>query len=91
MWDVLESCEIEGASDLSIKKGKPNDLSPIIAENKIKAIFIVGNKAMQYYNKYCKDRYDIPYFQLPSTSPANASMSVDKLTEKFSIIKEYIK
>ena len=90
MWDVLESCEIEGASDLSIKNGKPNDLNPIIAESKIKAIFVVGAKAMQYYKKYCRDLYDIPYFQLPSTSPANASMNVEKLAEKFSIIKEYI-
>ena len=55
MWDVLESCEIEGASDLSIKNGKPNDLAPIIAESKIQAIFIVGSKAMQYYKKYCRD------------------------------------
>ena len=90
MWDVLESCEIEGASDLSIKNGKPNDLALIISESKIKAIFVVGAKAMQYYKKYCRDLYNIPYFQLPSTSPANASMNVEKLAEKFSIIKEYI-
>lgn len=90
MWDVLESCEIEGASDLSIKNGKPNDLAPIIAESKIEAIFTIGGKATQYYKRYCEKLYDIPYYQLPSTSPANASMNADKLAEVFSIIKEFI-
>ena len=90
MWDVLESCEIEGASDLSIKNGKPNDLTHIIAESNIKVIFTVGSKATQYYKRYCEKIYDLPYYQLPSTSPANASMNVEKLAEKFSEIKKYI-
>ena len=90
MWDVLASCDITGASDQSICNEKPNNLDIIIKEAEIKAVFLAGAKAFELYRKFDSGKYDIPYFRLPSTSPANASASLDGLVSKYEIIKEYL-
>lgn len=90
LWDVIESCEIEGSSDSSIKNVKINDLTKIINESKIKTVFTNGKKSYQLYNKYCYSETKINAISLPSTSPANAIYSLDRLIEEWSIIKDYI-
>lgn len=81
LWDVIHSCEITGSADSSIKNVQPNDLSVILEKANIKQIFLNGKKAEALYNKYIKDSVSIPAAVLPSTSPANASWSVDRLFE----------
>ena len=81
LWDVIHSCEITGSADSSIKNVQPNDLSVILNSAKIKHIFLNGKKAEALYNKYIKDRVNIPSSVLPSTSPANASWNEDRLFE----------
>ena len=49
LWDVLESCEIKGASDVSIRNARPNDMNRILQEADIRAIFATGAKAAQLY------------------------------------------
>jgi hypoxanthine-DNA glycosylase len=71
VWDVLASCEIEGASDLSIRNAVPNKFQPILAETKIRKIFTTGKKATQLFEKYCTEEAGMPPIYLPSTSPAN--------------------
>lgn len=83
MWDVLESCEIKGANDSSIKNTTPNDLSIIFSNANIAAVFTTGGKAAQCYRKYNEKKYEIPHIQLPSTSPANATASLDELTAAY--------
>ena len=87
LWDVIARCEISGSSDLSIKNAEPNDLDTILGTANIKKIFVNGKTAEKYYNKYLLGRTKIKAVCLPSTSPANAAYSLEKLIEEWKIIK----
>lgn len=81
LWDIIHSCEITGSSDSSIKNVKQNDLSIILNTAKIKRIFVNGKKAESLYKIYIEKETGITAVCLPSTSPANAAWSDDKLFE----------
>ncbi len=83
LWDVLASCDIEGASDASICNAQPNDLRRILNAAKIQAVFATGAKAGQLYRKLCEPSTGVPCVVLPSTSPANAKMRLDDLTRAY--------
>ena len=87
LWDVIARCEISGSSDLSIKNAEPNDLDIILGTANIKKIYVNGKTAEKYYNKYLLGRTKIKAVCLPSTSPANAAYSLEKLIEEWKIIK----
>ena len=88
LWDVLASCEITGSADSSIKNAVANDIMPILTGADIKEIFVNGKTAEKYYNKYIKSKTGRSATVLPSTSPANAAWSLEKLiTEWKKIIK----
>lgn len=84
VWDVIESCEIEGSSDSSIKNETPCNLPLIMDSCDIKRILLNGGLAFKLYEKYWSDR-DWNYFKLPSTSPANAAWNLDRLYEAWSV------
>lgn len=86
VWDVIASCDIEGSSDSSIKNVVPNDLSKILDIAEIRTIFVNGKTAEKYYNKYIRDSIHRKAVCLPSTSPANAAWSLDRLAEHWNII-----
>ncbi|MBR3706377.1 MAG: DNA-deoxyinosine glycosylase [Firmicutes bacterium] len=86
VWDVIESCDIVGSSDSSIKNAVPNDLSEILEKTRISRIIINGRTAEKFYRKYQAKAVDIPAVCLPSTSPANAAWSFERLKEAWSII-----
>ena len=90
LFDVCASCEIKGSSDASIKEVVPNDIEEILKESGIKQIILNGNTASKLYQKYMKD-IKVPSITLPSTSPANASFSLEKLIEEYKILKEFTK
>ena len=90
VWDVIASCDITGSSDSSIKNVTPNDLSPILSGARIKAIFTNGKTAHNLYRKYIKDPTGREDVCLPSTSPANAAWTPDKLISAWSSINEYL-
>lgn len=90
LWDVLESCEIKGADDSSIKNPVPNDLSIILDTCNIKAIFTTGKKAFLLYQRLCEPKTKTPAVVLPSTSPANCRMSLESLIESYSEIKKVL-
>ena len=71
LWDVLESCTIDGADDSSIKNPAVNDFSPIFQKADIRRVFTTGKKATGLYRKYCLPKTGRPSVYLPSTSPAN--------------------
>lgn len=81
VWDVIESCDIVGSSDSSIKNVVGNDMSVVLNKSKVKRIFVNGDKAYQLYLKYCKREGQPEVRKLPSTSPANAAWSLQRLTE----------
>ncbi len=88
LWDVIEQCEIEGSADSTIREVKANDLSVIIDNCPIERIFVNGKTAEKYYNKYTFPKTGIKAICLPSTSPANAAWSFEKLIDAWKIIKE---
>ena len=87
LFDVLASCEIEGSSDSSITGAVPNDLAPILFGGKIESIFVNGKTAARLYDKYLKDKTGLSAKVLPSTSPANAAWSEERLIEAWQEIK----
>ena len=84
VWDVIASCDIEGSSDSSIKNVTPNDLRRILQTAEIKKIFTNGNTAYKLFVKY---NSDLNAVKLPSTSPANAMFSLEKLIEYWRVLK----
>ena len=91
LWDVLKECDIEGASDSSIKNAVPNDISIILNSADIKAVFTTGTTAAKLYKKFIEPETEVPAKVLPSTSPANAKIKFEELAEQYKIILEYLK
>lgn len=83
LFDVIKQCDIKGSGDSTIKNVIPNDLTPIIESSNIKHIFLNGKTAEKYYKKYSAPNINIEFTTLPSTSPANAAYSLDRLIEKW--------
>ena len=81
LWDVIQSCDIVGSSDSSITNVVPNDLSIILSTADIKTIYVNGKTALKYYEKYTEPVIKRPAICLPSTSPANAAWSLEKLLD----------
>ena len=90
VWDVIASCEIKGSSDTSITNAVPNDISVILNTADIRSIFCNGSKSFELYRKHIEQTVGRNAIKLPSTSPANAVCTLDKLIESWEIIKEYI-
>ncbi len=88
-WDVIQSCTITGASDSSISDVVVNDLRPILEAADIRQIFVNGKTAFKHYQKYTQPIIQREAICLPSTSPANAAWSLEKLIDAWSIIKAY--
>lgn len=87
LWDVIASCEITGSADSSIKNAVANDLSPIFAEAAIKHIFVNGQTAKRFYDRYTKPIIGREAAVLPSTSPANAAWSFEKLVTAWQVLR----
>lgn len=87
VWDVIASCDITGSADSSIKNAVANDLSRILSEASIEQIFVNGKTAEKYYNRYMRDKLGREAICLPSTSPANAAFTQEKLIAAWQMIK----
>lgn len=83
VWDVIGSCQIEGSSDSSIRDVVPNDLNRILTEAPVEKIFTNGATAWKMYNRYTKPVTGREAVKLPSTSPANAAWSLEKLVREW--------
>ena len=90
LWDVIASCEIEGSSDSSIKNVIPNDINSILEKSSITQIFCNGRLSESLAGRLYSKNININFLQLPSTSPANARFSLDKLIEDWKVILDYI-
>ena len=87
LWDVLASCEINGASDSSIKNPVPNDFTEILSRGEIQSIYTTGRKATDLYKRYCYPDTQVEAIMLPSTSPANCRVSFEALKEAYRVIR----
>ena len=88
LWDVIQSCDIKGSSDSSIKNVQPTDIGMILEKTNMTQIYANGNKAGQLYKRYQFPVTGIEATMLPSTSPANAAWSFDRLCEAWRVILE---
>lgn len=83
LWDVIAKCKIQGSSDSSIKEATPNDLSLIFRQAPIERVLCNGTTAYKLYHQFQEPLTHLQAECLPSTSPANASWSLEKLIEKW--------
>ncbi len=81
LWDTVASCEIAGSSDASITRVVANDLHPILNGADIRAVFCNGGTSKRWYDKLLRDELGREAGLLPSTSPANAAWTLERLTE----------
>ena len=85
-WDVIHSCEITGASDSSVRNVTPNDLSVILDNADIRKIYVNGRLSEQMFRRYTEPVIHRSCIYLPSTSPANAAWSLERLTQAWRVI-----
>ena len=86
LWDAVAACDVAGSSDASIRNVTPTDLARIFDTCRIEAVFANGRTAAKFYDKYQKPLCGRPITVLPSTSPANAAWSTERLTEAWRVI-----
>ena len=86
MWDVIASCEIIGSSDSSIRNAVPNDLTEILGRAAIETIVCNGGTSYRLYETYLREQTGMEAVKLPSTSPANAAFSLERLVKAWSVI-----
>ena len=86
LWDAIASCEITGSSDSSIREAVPTDLTPILKTAPIRQIFCNGATSYQLYCRHQQKLTGREAVKLPSTSPANAAWSIERLTQAWSVI-----
>ena len=87
LWDVIASCEITGSADSSITNAAPNDLSVILDAAQITHIFTNGKTADRLYRRCLQAQTGMKAVCLPSTSPANAAWTLDKLVEAWRTVR----
>ena len=81
LWDSIASCVITGSSDASIRDVRANDLRIILNSSPIEKICCNGRKSHEMYQRYIWEEIGREAVCLPSTSPANAQFSLEKLIE----------
>lgn len=86
IWDVIDSCDIIGSSDSSIRNVVPADIASLVAKTQITKIILNGQTAGKLYRKHIEPNLAtaIEVQILPSTSPANAASSLDVLIKVWS-------
>ena len=83
LWDVIESCDIKGSSDASIKNVVPAHAERITGTAPIEQVICNGGTAGRLYKRYLQERTGLPAIVLPSTSPANAAWRLERLIERW--------
>ena len=86
LWDSIRSCTITGSSDSSVRDVVPNDLRVIFDNSKTERVFCNGALSHKMYMKYIYPQTGIAAVKLPSTSPANAAYSQERLAESCQVI-----
>ena len=79
VYDVIAECDIIGSADSKIKNVIPADLTKILSNSEIKAVYANGSAAAALYRKYQQPIIAMEIIALPSTSPANAAWNTEKL------------
>ena len=91
IWDVVQQCDIIGSSDASIRNVIPTELNRVFENCEINAVFANGSTAAKLYGKYQRLITNKDIITLPSTSPANAAWSLQRLIEAWQCVLKYLK
>lgn len=83
LWDTIWQCDIIGSSDSSIRNVIPTDLSQILKEADIRQIFCNGATSARLFRRYQEPVLGRSAIRLPSTSPANAACSIERLIREW--------
>ena len=88
LWDTIKTCKRDGSLDSDIQNETPNDIRKLLKTYpNIKTICLNGNKSYSAFKKYFPDLLEkYNYHKMPSTSPANARYSLDKLIEEWHVV-----
>ena len=81
LWDVIKSCEREGSLDSKIRNAVPNNFRWLFMScPKIRTVFFNGRSPENLFLRHVPEGFPgaVKKNVLPSTSPANASMSYEK-------------
>jgi TDG/mug DNA glycosylase family protein len=93
LWDVVYQCRRKGSLDTSIEPASVvvNDIAALLATHtSIRAVFCNGGGAWQLLQRYFvrPGRHpDIPVYRMPSTSPANARMTLQQKCSEWRLLK----
>lgn len=88
LWDVVQCCDIIASDDTSIKNVRPSDIESLVRMTAIGEIFTNGGKAKRLYDRWIYPSLKMEAKSLPSTSPANAAYSLEKLCASWKIVGE---
>jgi double-stranded uracil-DNA glycosylase len=97
VWDVLKACRRSGSLDSAIEPDSivANDFRRFLQRNPgIERIYFNGNTARRLYDRHVlatlpRRQQLIPRFTLPSTSPANASFSLQDKIRAWRVISQH--
>ncbi|MCK9252895.1 MAG: DNA-deoxyinosine glycosylase [Clostridiales bacterium] len=88
LWDVLMRCTIRGSADSAIRSPIVNPIADLVARCPIRLVVANGQKAGALYRQHVQAQIRLPLVVLPSTSPANARLSLDDLAETWQVIPD---
>jgi hypoxanthine-DNA glycosylase len=92
LWDTLKLCFREGSLDTNIKNEEANEIHQLLEKYpKIHSIIFNGKAAEKFYRRYFQNKNPIKYYQLPSTSPANATKSFNEKFAEWKLILDLLK
>lgn len=86
LWDVCGSAVRKGSMDVDIKEVSPNAITQLLTGYPIERVFFNGQKAASLFDKHFQRAPHILYHTLPSSSPANAQYSFDRLLEEWKVV-----
>lgn len=89
LWDVIYSCDIRGSSDSSIENVTANPITELLEKTSVQKVYCNGQTAFRLYRKYCEPQTGKAAILLPSTSPANAAWTLERLLEAWQVINGY--
>lgn len=90
LWDVIGSCEITGSADSSIRNVRPNDIGVILRSCDVRTVFVNGRTAEKYYIRFLQPQTGVRAVCLPSTSPANAAWSLERLIAEWMVVRDCV-
>ena len=93
LWDVIQCYDREGSSDSKITNVYANDFASLVTTYpNIKYLCFNGQKALKLFRKEVKlnTSSQVILETLPSSSPANAGMSVDTKIRKWALIPDLL-